>query len=265
MVTCQAYVAARSRAWPPRERNLNRATSYTPGAEMIDPLLDLALGLPVLVLLISVLVFVGTRREAPLLRARRQAIAALCAQRGLLPGAVNQPGEAAMPNQINFRAVANPFSSPDGRVGAGEFASGNGKHMQLFSMLAFTVDGVNVPYIAVRPREVMGPTVGGPPTVELESTEFDQRFTVRSEDRRSAVMMFDQGMMQWLLDCQFVSFEMIGARVVAYVNRATVPSVVSPQDPRRVEPVEFELLLKFWDGFVPRVPAIVRSEYATAH
>jgi hypothetical protein len=32
-----------------------------------------------------------------------------------------------------------------------------------------------------------------------------------------------------------------------------------------VEPVELELLFKFVDGFVPRLPEQVRSEFGTAH
>jgi hypothetical protein len=69
-------------------------------------------------------------------------------------------------------------------------------------------------------------------------------------------MLLDPGMMQWLLDCDHVSFVMIGDRVLAFINRATEPS----HNPS--EPVEFELLFKFCDGFVARVPAILRSEYA---
>jgi hypothetical protein len=44
--------------------------------------------------------------------------------------------------------------------------------------------------------------------------------------------------------------------VLASVNRATEPS----HNPS--EPVEFELLFKFYDGFLARLPAILRSEYA---
>jgi hypothetical protein len=55
-----------------------------------------------------------------------------------------------------------------------------------------------------------------------------------------------------------------GLIVAIYVNRA-VPSVVLPEDLRRIEPVEFELLFKFWDGFVPPVPALLHSEYTAPH
>ena len=92
--------------------------------------------------------------------------------------------------------------------------------------------------------------------MELESIDFDKQFTVRAKDRRSAVMLLDPGMMQWLLDCDHVSFVMIGDRVLASINRATEPH----HNPS--EPVEFELLFKFYDGFLARLPAILRSEYA---
>jgi hypothetical protein len=91
--------------------------------------------------------------------------------------------------------------------------------------------------------------------LQLESDEFDKRFVVRAKDRRSAVMLLDPGMMRWLLDCDHVSFVMVGDRVLASINRATEPS----HNPS--EPVEFELLFKFWDGFLARVPPILRSEY----
>lgn len=91
--------------------------------------------------------------------------------------------------------------------------------------------------------------------LQLESDEFDMRSVVRAKDRRGAVMLLDPGMMQWLLDCDHVSFVMVGDRVLASINRATEPS----HNPR--EPVELELLFKFWDGFLARVPPILCSEY----
>jgi hypothetical protein len=70
------------------------------------------------------------------------------------------------------------------------------------------------------------------------------------------VMLLDPGMMQWLLDCEEVSFDMAGDRVLAFINRAAEPKH------QPTEPVEFEMLFKFLDGFVPRVPQLLRSEYA---
>jgi hypothetical protein len=104
-------------------------------------------------------------------------------------------------------------------------------------------------------RNLTGPVLGGPPTVELESTDFEKRVVVKAKDRRSAVMLLDPGMMQLVLDCEPVSFDMAGDKVLAYVNRMSVPTHHS------AEPVEFELLFRFWDGFGPRVPALLRSEY----
>jgi hypothetical protein len=64
--------------------------------------------------------------------------------------------------------------------------------------------------------------------------------------------------MQLLLDCEDVNFDMAGDKVLAFVNRATEPAH------QPTEPVEFELLFRFFDGFVTRVPALLRSEYAAA-
>jgi Protein of unknown function (DUF3137) len=209
------------------------------------------------VVVCGVLVVVGLRRTAPLTRARQQAIAALCASRGLLPGA--GPGDFAILGRIDPRWLSNYFSSTDHGVTVADFVRPAGKNTQFFTLLSLTVAGLNVPYVAVARRNLIaGPVLGGPPTLELESTEFDQRFMVKAKDRRSAVMLLDPGMMQFLLDCEQVSFDMVGDRVLAFINRAAEPSH------RPTEPVEFEMLFKFWDGFVPRVPEPVRSEYASA-
>jgi hypothetical protein len=92
------------------------------------------------------------------------------------------------------------------------------------------------------------------------------------------VMLLDEGMIQWLLDFDQVSFEIDGDTVAALVRRAAEPadqpglgsrwvvrghSSTPFSNPRRADPVELELLFKFFDGFVPRVPAILRTEYAT--
>jgi hypothetical protein len=218
--------------------------------------LVLALGVPVLVL--GVVLAVASQRLRPLQQARQQAITALCAQRGLLPSVA--PGAFAMLEPIERQGLVKPFSSPDGQVGAADLVRSAGKNVALFSVLAFTVAGLNVPSVSVTRRNLLGTAVvGGPPILEMESDEFDKRFTVRAKDRRSAVMLLDQGMMQWLIDCDQVSFVMVGDRVLASVNREAEPTH------RPTEPVEFEMLFKFWDGFVQRVPALLRSEYAVAN
>ena len=115
---------------------------------------------------------------------------------------------------------------------------------------------MNLPFVAVARRGLTSITVGGPQTIQLESTDFDNRFMVKSKDRRAATMLLDPGVMQLLIDCEQVNFDMVGDRVVAYVNRAAEPAH------QPAEPIEFELLFRFLDGFVARLPSILRSEYA---
>jgi hypothetical protein len=224
------------------------------------PILVVTVTVAVLVVLVCfVAIVVAARRAAPLQKARRQAMAAMCAQRGLVPSGANLSRDFSMLPSMERTGLTNAFSAPDGGAAAADLIRSEGKSTAFFSVLSFTVAGVNMPTISVQARNLFtAAQVGGMPTLELESDEFDKQFTVRTNDRRSAVMLLDPGMMQWLLDCLQVSFVMTGARVLASVNRATEPS----HDPS--QPVEFKLLFKFWDGFVARVPAILRSEYAAA-
>jgi len=71
-------------------------------------------------------------------------------------------------------------------------------------------------------------------------------------------MLLDPGIMQLLLDCADVNFDMVADKVLAFINRAAEPSH------RPSEPVELEMLFRFWDGFVARVPGLLRSEYPAA-
>jgi len=225
-----------------------------------DSTLIVAVAVPILVTLVcAVIIVVVARRAAPLQRVRRQAMAAMCAQRGLVPSGANVARDFSMLDSIERTGLTNAFSSPDGSVAAADLIRSEGKSAAFFSVLSFTVAGVNMPMVSVNPRNVFtAAVVGGAPTLELESGEFDKRFVVRAKDRRSGVMLLDTGMMQWLIDCDHVSFVMIGDRVLASINRATEPS----HNPS--EPVEFELLFKFYDGFPARVPSILRSEYPAA-
>jgi len=206
-----------------------------------------------------VIIVVAARRAAPLQKARRQAIAAICAQRRLVPSGANLARDFSMLPSIERTGLSNAYSSPDGGVAAADLIRSEGKSEALFSVLSFTVAGVNIPMVSVDPRNVFtGAVIGGAPTLELESDEFDKRFVVRTKDQRSAMMLLDPGMMQWLLDCDHVSVVVVGDRGLASINRAAEPS----HNPS--EPVEFELLFKFYDGFLARVPAILRSEYPVA-
>jgi hypothetical protein len=203
-------------------------------------------------------------RQAPLLATRLQATAALCESRGMLPNAANLASYLPMANPAGPPTFGPAFATPDGRLWAGDLwrREGSGKAMvtEAFSMLAFTVSGVKVPYVAVARKGQMSIPAGvdGSP-VGLESIDFNDQFAVSAVDGRSAVMLLDLGMMQLLLDCDQVSFEMLGDRVQALVRRKDQPTSSAPPS---AEPVEYELLFRFLDGFMQRLPAILRTEYA---
>jgi hypothetical protein len=237
----------------------------------------------ILVLLYRVVRWVLGQRTSPQRQQRHGAIGALCDKRGLVPGDIRMTTDFAIANMlrssVNTSSFENSFVSPDGAVSAADFwRSNDQKTWHAFSLLVFNVVGLNLPYVAVTRRDMPGlPLVWGPQQVGLESIEFNAKFVVRAGDRRSAVMLLDEGMMQWILDCDQVSFEIDGDSVAALVSRTAEPtdqpglgsrwvirghSSAPFSNPRQAEPVELKLLFKFWDGFVPRLPAILRTEYA---
>jgi hypothetical protein len=171
-------------------------------------------------------------------------------------GPVRQPAHATVQNPFLLRRLVNAFSSTDESIVGGDLSRGDSRNIQFFSLLEFTVPGLNMPRLAALRIGQNSITDVWGPVLELESGDFDKQFAVVAKDRRSAVMLLDPGMMQWLIDCERVSFEMIGNRVMAFLDRAAEP----PHPP--AAPVEFELLFKFYDGFVDRVPSLLRSEYA---
>jgi len=223
-----------------------------------------------LLFLFSIVRWLMAQRASPGRQQRKAAIAALCEKRGLVPGPVRLAGTFLIATFMDAPAFENSFSSPDGEVSAADYWRRQGKgEWHAFSLLVFTIEGLNMPYVAVTRRNLPGlPLIWGPQQVELESIDFTAAFLVRAADRRSAVMLLDEGMMQWMLDCQDVSFEMGGDRIAALVWRrdepTNQPALPSASNPRQADPVEMELLFKFQDGFVTRVPAQVRSEYPAA-
>jgi hypothetical protein len=228
--------------------------AYTRRAVIGNLALVIVAAFSVGVILISLLIAIVALRVGPLERARQQAIAVLCAQRGLSRGVGTD--DFSLLGRIDPRRLRNAYSSADRGLTVADFARPAGKDTQFFTVLAFTVPGLNVPNLAVTLRNLAGLVLGGPPAIELESTEFDKRFVVRARDRRSAVMLLDPGMMQLVLDCAIVSFDIAGDKVVAFINRAAEPRH------RPTDPVEFETLFRFQDGFAARMPALLRSEYA---
>jgi hypothetical protein len=249
-------------------------------------LLDALWVIAILVLVYRVGRWLLGQRTSPQRQVRAQAIAALCEKRGLVSGPLNLSNyfRIASPTSsaTDYTAFENTFVSPDGGATVADFwRSNDQKTWHAFSLLGFSVAGLDMPYIAVTRRGLPGlPLIWGPQEVGLESIDFNAKFVVRAEDRRSAVMLLDEGMMQWLLDCDQVSFEIGGARVAALVRRTGEPtdqpglgsrwvirghSDAPFSNPRQADPVELGLLFKFWDGFIPRVPAILRTEFATPH
>ena len=204
-----------------------------------------------------ILIIVIARLRGPMEKARHNALAALCAQRGFEPGAAT--GDFPLLGNIDRSWLSNSFLSPDHGVAVADFTRPEGKTAQFYSVVSFTVAGVNMPGVSVMRRGLGALMMGGPSTVELESIDFDERFTVKAKDRRSAVMLLDPGMMQLLLDCEHVNFAMVGDRVLAYVNRE------SESRHKPTDPIEFEQLFRFLDGFVARLPELLRTEYAAAN
>jgi hypothetical protein len=204
----------------------------------------------------SILLMLAFGKVPRLRLARQQAVAALCAQRGLGPGA--SPDDFAILGRFPADWLSNSFSSPDHGVVIADMIRPAGKNTQFFSVLSLTVAGLGMPYVAVTRRNIGALVLGGPPALEMESTEFDERFLVRSKDRRSAVMLLDPGMMQLVLDCEQVNFDMVGDKVLAFINRGFEPRHQAS------DPVEFEQLFRFWEGFVARLPALLRNEYPAA-
>lgn len=228
-----------------------------------------------------------TNRESPRSLERQQAIATLCGQRGMVAYPINLSAvlSAVFPTALPDRmpVYENSFATPDGSLWAADMwvpnADTQSKQWDPLSFLSFAVPGVNLPYVGVtrKGQKISGFARGTPLT--LESIDFDERFTIMADDRRSAVMLLDQGMMQWLLDCDQVSFEIIGNRGQALVRRSyesTYQPGLTPgwrlaghsdaphSNSLRADPIELELLFKFVDGLGPRVPELVRSEFAAA-
>ena len=190
---------------------------------------------------------------------RSQAVAALCTQRGLVPGPILGP-LVPFGLDADFFGFESSFVAPDGSLWAFELwtRSKTQSETSFYSMLMFGVPGVNMPYLAVaRKGEIVLPGVSRGRIIQLESIDFDNRFAIRTEDQRSAMMLLDLPMMQWLLDCDRVSVGIEGDRAVAVVKRESTPVGGS-------DPTELQLALRFYDGFAARVPEILRTEYPAA-
>ena len=184
-------------------------------------------------------------------RKRDQAIAAVCTQHGL--GRVEDVGSPLLSRMVPVSEPVchNTFATPDWAQWFSEVGDRSGS--SVFAVLVFGVDAVNLPNIEVaRKGQIDVPLGGHGQTVQLESIDFTDRFQIHTDDPHAAVMLIDQGMMQWLLDCDRVSFQ---------INGPLVTAMLKLRDPHAAQPDELELLFQFHDGFVAHVPNLIRVEF----
>ena len=87
--------------------------------------------------------------------------------------------------------------------------------------------------------------------IELESPEFNRRYTVRATERRFAYELLDARMIEWLVTSDpGYAFEVVGNRVLAYGRRAKA--------------VELPRLVAALTAFRDRVPRVAWTMYPLA-
>src|SRR5260370_40404064 len=89
-------------------------------------LLAVPIALSACVIGCGIAIAIIARRQRPLLLARQQAIAALCAQRGLVSAVA--PADFAILGPIDPRWLANSHASPDHMVAVADFTRPGGQH-----------------------------------------------------------------------------------------------------------------------------------------
>lgn len=198
-----------------------------------------------------------TRRRA--VNHRLVAISEFCGRRGM--SRVDDNATMFVPEMLGMLGAVycNSFATPDWTLWFSEIRDNQNRDAKdrgiKFGVLLFTVDGLNIPYVAVARKGVVNmPTnVGGTrQSVGLESIAFDDRFRIQADDPRAAVMLVDLGMMQWLMDLDQVSFQISGPLVRAIVKAS--PKIEGV-------PAELDLLFRFRDGFAAHIPQLTFNEY----
>jgi hypothetical protein len=194
--------------------------------------------------------------------ARYQKMAQICAAHGAAPGPVEMPGMfsllgAGLPNGLN-----NQFSN------AADFWCVAESTRLFFTLVTARFPGVGMPHFAVTRRGLPGAPILGQNRIEVESIDFTNRFTVTAADRRLGMMLLDLPMIQWVLDCADVNFEMFADGLLAYVYRAEKGAPILNRAielrPLNTDGSELELLYKFVAGFGPRIPAVLKAEFAAS-
>ncbi|HEV2477999.1 MAG TPA: hypothetical protein VGX22_15790 [Candidatus Dormibacteraeota bacterium] len=182
------------------------------------------------------------------------AIEAFFAQRGMTHTSkqISLPGGRSMLGGITL----DGYVSADGRWFAMYVPSSSPRYKVSISwQLMCAVPGVNLPSVAVSRKGAAGALVVPGRALTLESIDFDARFAVTAVDRRAAVMLIDQGMMAWLLECDRVNFLFQGNTLSAFVL---------PGEAAGGEVEQLEMLFHFCEGFVARMPEILSNEFPSA-
>jgi hypothetical protein len=222
----------------------------------IAGLVVIVLAMASLLLLVFAVWVAARRRDS-----RYKAMLALCAVNGLVPGPIQVSTDFVLTASGKRRGFEGQFSN------AADFWFREDKSTEYFTIMTATFPGIRTPHVVVSRKNASGDELWGLNKVELESIDFTNEFSIRAEDPRSAVMLLDPEMMQWLMDCADVSFELSGEKMLAYVYRPDdsgdwQPSLAALRAPRHVDPTELELLLKFVAGFGQRIPPLLRTDFA---
>jgi len=188
-------------------------------------------------------------------RRRDQAIQALCTQRDM--SRVDDAGSPFLPQMLALARplCRNTFATSDWSLWFSDVSdrSGSSFSSSSFAVLMFSAPGLNIPYVAVARKGAIDVPLGARGhNVQLESIDFTDRFTIQTDDQRAAVMLIDQGMMQWLLDLDQLSFQITGPLVTAIVRQR--PMATS-------SPTEIQLLFQFHDGFGAHIPQLIFTEF----
>lgn len=217
----------------------------------------------------------SAQRKAKAGAARYQKMLKICAANGGVPGPVDIPSMDALAPALaalaasgipvaslinRFSGLSNQFSN------AADFYRVEEKTKLFFTMVTARFPGINMPHISVTRKGLPGAPVWGQDRLEVESIAFTQRFTVTAQDNRLGFMLLDLPMIQWILDCADVNFDMFGDGLMAYVYRAEEGAPILNRAfelrPLNTDGSELELLYKFVNGFGQRIPAQLKAEFA---
>jgi len=208
----------------------------------------------------SVSIVAGARQKAQ----RAATMAGAAAAAGLQPGNVPLPMGFLEMFMGDNKWVDNQFTSI-----ADLTCTRNKGFTHCYTFATTYLQRVALPRVRVARRGTPDedPMFGGMKKVELESIDFTNQFVVHADDPRSAVMLLDLQMMQFIMESGGVSFLVMGNLLVAYVYRARdsnsgslmgIMSVLKPVEVNQVGD-----LLTFIAGFAQHVPDLMRSDYPT--